>query len=253
MPAAGPKRTRTQREADLAETARLDRMGFTQREIAERIGVSSVQICLDLRKLRKRYVEQANVHAGERIGELLASYRDVRREAWLAWEKSWEDVERVTVRVCGSDPFADVVTTTTTVRDRRLPGAEYLQLVMDTFASERRLLGLDLEQPTVFLNAENVVAMMNVLMDVVARRVHDPRLIAELKQAILARLPHQDVDLPDTAADLQAVDAAESLATAEQADGEPPDPPQSSVAADADVAADPALNGVFDGDLFEPV
>jgi hypothetical protein len=253
MSTAGPKRTRTQREADLAETARLDRMGFSQREIAERIGVSSVQICFDLRKLRKRYVEQANVHAGERIGELLASYRDVRREAWLAWQKSWEDAERVSERVGGN--AGDSVTTT---REARLPGAEYLHVILDTYAGERKLLGLDLEQPTVFLSAESVVTMMNVLMDVVARRVRDPQLILELKQAILARLPHQDVELPDTAADSPTDKAAEPLAAAEQADGEPMDPPLASVPADPPAADEPApaLNGVHadsDGDVFEPI
>jgi hypothetical protein len=128
----------------LAETARLDRMGFTQREIAERIGVSSVQICFDLRKLRKRYVEQANVHAGEKIGELLAGYRDVRREAWQAWARK-------------SDP-------------------RYLQAILDTYAAERRMLGLDQESPAIFMTPEALVTLANAIMSAIGRRVSDRRL-----------------------------------------------------------------------------
>jgi hypothetical protein len=157
MPNAGPKRTRTQREADLAETARLDRMGLTQRQIAQRIGVSCVQICFDLRKLRKRYVAAANVHAGERIGELLACYRDVRREAWQAWERK-------------SDP-------------------RYLQVLLDTYAAERRLLGLDQLSPADFLTAANVVTLMNTVMAAVGMRVQDPETVQRIKEDVLRLLP----------------------------------------------------------------
>src|SRR5262245_27868678 len=180
MPTAGPKRTRTQREADLAETARLDRMGFTQREIAERIGVSSVQICFDLRKLRKRYVEQANVHAGEKIGELLAGYRDVRREAWQAWERSCLETRRVTTRTGGK--HGEAVTTTV---EARLPGAEYMQVVLDTYAAERKLLGLDQEAPALFMTPDHLVGLANMFVAAVSSRVGDAEVVRLIQQDVL--------------------------------------------------------------------
>jgi hypothetical protein len=249
MPTAGPKRTRTQREADLAETARLDRMGLTQRQIAERIGVSSVQICFDLRKLRKRYVEQANVRAGEKIGELLQSYRDVRQQALLAWEKSWQDAERVTVTVrpsSGDGLFADVVTTTTTIREGRLPGAQFLQVILDTYAAERKLLGLDQEKPTVFLTADAVVTLANTIMAAIGRHVHDPQLVQAMKMDVLAMLP-PSVEMPGAAAEpavAGAVSPEEEQVGAEPGDEEPPE--QHREAADV-VQEPPHANGVLNG------
>jgi transcriptional regulator with XRE-family HTH domain len=107
----GPKRTRTQREGDYAEIARLDRRGWTQEQIAGQLGLSRAQVGFDLQKIRRRYVEQANVNAGEKIGELLASYRDVRAAAWSRWETT-------------SDP-------------------RHLYIVLNTYEHERKLLGLD--------------------------------------------------------------------------------------------------------------
>jgi hypothetical protein len=240
MPTAGPKRTRTQREADLAETARLDRMGFTQREIAERIGVSSVQICFDLQKLRKRYVEMANVHAGERIGELLQSYRDVRQQALLAWEKSWQDAERVTVTVrpsSGDGLFADVVTTTTTIREGRLPGAQYLQVILDTYAAERKLLCLDQEQPAVFLTADAVVTLANTIMAAIGRHVHDPQLVQQMKMDVLQMM---EASVPGAAtATINAVPPTGDgePTTVEQDADEPADPPADPPAADEPMPA----------------
>jgi hypothetical protein len=225
-------------------------MGFTQRQIAERIGVSSVQICFDLRKLRKRYVEQANVHAGERIGETLAAYRDVRREAWQAWERSCLESRRVTTRTGGKN--GDAVTTTV---EARLPGAEYLQVVLDTYAAERKVLGLDQESPALFLTPDAVVTVAKAIMSAIGRRVNDPQLVQQMKQDVLDMLP-RSVEVPDSTI-AEATSDAEPTAMEPVAD-EPDDAPQPSIAADPPAPyAAAALNGVQGGGdefaLEEPV
>ncbi len=239
-PKPGPTRTKTQREADRAETARLDRMGFSQREIAQRIGVSSVQICHDLKTIRKRYVEQANVHAGERIGELLAGFRDVRREAWLAWQKSWEDAVRVSERSGGL--AGNSITRT---REGRLPGAEYLHVIMATYEQERRLLGLDELSAADFLSVENVMALTSAIFSAIGRRVSDPQLVQAMKLDVLAMLPGC-VQVEATTADAETPAVDTEPATVEPVADEPADAHQASVAADPREPDEPesACNGV---------
>jgi predicted transcriptional regulator len=79
-------RTKTEREAALAVVAELDRQGYSQSAIAERLGCSQPTVSYDLKTLRKRYQEsqQANHHAA--TAEKLAQLRDLKVEAHEAWE-----------------------------------------------------------------------------------------------------------------------------------------------------------------------
>jgi predicted transcriptional regulator len=91
---ATPKHTKTEREAVLAQVAELDRKGWTQAQIAERLQVSQPQVSYDLKVIRKRYQQQ---QMGERAGlvnEKLAQLGDLQAELWEAWERSKEDATR---------------------------------------------------------------------------------------------------------------------------------------------------------------
>src|SRR5262245_27140041 len=93
--AANKTLNKTQREERLAEVARLHRQGMTQVEIAKALGVSQPQIAYDLRVLRIRYQTTQIEDHGELVAEKLAQYRDIRREAWEAWERNKQDAGKV--------------------------------------------------------------------------------------------------------------------------------------------------------------
>ena len=147
---AAKKRTQTQREADLAEMAKLDLRGYTTRAIGKLFGLSHVQIAKDLQKLRLRYAESAMLARHEAVVEKLAQLRDVRAEAWSAWEGSKKKRKRkVKERISESldadgnatpetvSRIKDVITT-----EGRLPANEYLTTILRTLEEESELLGL---------------------------------------------------------------------------------------------------------------
>jgi transcriptional regulator with XRE-family HTH domain len=147
---AGPgrKRTKTQREADKAEVERLDRRGYSQRQIAERLGVAPSQVCYDLKLLRKRYQDTQLAERSAAVAEKLEQYREVRREAWEAWDRSKDNKEKeIKEKISNLAQQAEagaveklkaVITT-----EGRLPGNEYLRTILETLQDERELLGLD--------------------------------------------------------------------------------------------------------------
>ena len=173
MPTAGPRRTKTQREADLAETARLDRLGYSQREIAAKIGVSCVQICYDLRTIRKRYARQAMEHTRELVGETLALLRDVRKEAHEAWERS------------------------KTIKGRP-PQNDFLQTILATAKATRELLGLDKLDFGQLITAAQMVQFADALMAAASAEIQDEDSLTRIKARVLEMLPsmHDEASEP---------------------------------------------------------
>src|SRR4051812_23819915 len=90
------KFTKTEREAVLAEVARLDRLGWNQFEIATAVKVTQPQVCHYLRKIRQRHQDSQLEERGALVREKLEQYRDVMLEAWAAWERSRRDARRLT-------------------------------------------------------------------------------------------------------------------------------------------------------------
>jgi hypothetical protein len=155
----GPKRTPTQREADLEKAAKMDRRGFTQQQIADELGVHRTQIEYDLKALRKRYAATQLSETGEAVSEKVEQLREVRAEAWLAWERSKQDKEKrvnekVTEPAEPSQSGAAGDASPKTVREEiqrvkdvittegRLPANEYLRTIIDSLAEECKLRGL---------------------------------------------------------------------------------------------------------------
>lgn len=85
---SGPKRTPTQREADLQTTASLYLRGVFQSEIAKRLHVSQAQISIDLKTLRKRWLESSLVDIDQVKAKELARIDETERQAWRGWRRS---------------------------------------------------------------------------------------------------------------------------------------------------------------------
>lgn len=168
-----------QKEAVLAEVAKLHRRGYTFNEMAVKLEpllgrvVTSGAINVYVKEVKKRYLETQLEEREASVMETLAILREVRKEAWEAWERSKEDMNRTTKRSTpkaveedeeeeGSSKGVKGKKKRTTkrldVRDRarelmmveltemvegRLPANAYLNTILETVAQERELLGLD--------------------------------------------------------------------------------------------------------------
>jgi DNA-binding Lrp family transcriptional regulator len=147
-PGIGPHRSPLEREEHLEVIAKMDRRGYSQRRIAEMLGISQRQVGEDLKKLKKVYIESQIKERHEYVTEKLEQYREIREEAWLAWERSKEDFLRIQ-ETHEQDPSAEDAThapyiyKTVRTREGRLPANEYIRTVMSCLEAERDLLGLD--------------------------------------------------------------------------------------------------------------
>jgi hypothetical protein len=153
MVVAAPKRTRLQREEDLATTARLNRRGYELAEIGRIVGVSQVQICYDLKKLRQRYyAEQKRLVAEElsakalKVAEKVDQYKEIRRELWEQWEISKGHVERDMIEkileVLEEEGGVQGITNLR-IQLSTKPIPEYIRLILTCLEAERELEGLD--------------------------------------------------------------------------------------------------------------
>ncbi len=165
--------TDTQKEIVLSVVAKLDRRGYTQMEIVEGlkketgIGVSQSSICLYLKEIRKAYAEAKIEQREALVNEKVQQLREVRREAWEAWERSKSSTRKVTrekgIRLAkekDKEPVqfklprgkkaadrGDVeeslrLLKVITVNEGRLPANAFLEVILKTIEAEAKLRGL---------------------------------------------------------------------------------------------------------------
>lgn len=201
---ARPKlKTKTEKEAVLAEVAKLDRRGHTQHEIrkllASTLGVKVGQpmVSIYLKEIRTNYVRIQTEQRAELVAEKVEQYREVRREAWAAWERSKRNSVR---RVKESSPpppqrdeklpgvrgfkRKDAAEPAESLRllkqivtqEGRLPANEYLATVMRTLEAECKLLGLEPET----VNQQQV----NIFTDL--RKLLEPSEVVDPMADVLA-------------------------------------------------------------------
>lgn len=174
------------REDDLARVAKLDRRGYSQAEIAKVIGVSQPQISEDLKTIRQHYRQMANATYAEKVEEKRAQLREVRAQAWVAWEKSKKDgtrwAEEVTTSATGDR------TKTTDVKEGRLPDATYLRVIIETLRDESALDGLN--QPQKLNIHANVIDWSELFRRTVDSEVDQvEKRLAEIQAEIEGRPP----------------------------------------------------------------
>lgn len=151
----GPALRQKPRDEHLEEVAELDRRGYSQGEIARKTGVTQQQINYDLKQIRQTYLEGAAETYALKVAEKKRQYRDIRREAWEAWEKSKEEALRVVDEEVTSASGRGGHTRRTETREGRLPDVSYLRTVIDTLKQECDLEGLN--QPLQVQGQVNVI------------------------------------------------------------------------------------------------
>lgn len=144
----GPKRTPEQRELDLARMVKLLRRGLSKTQIAEQLGVSRGQIVYDWKQVLARLQADRDKDAKATVAAKLEEYREVKAEAWAAWERSKEDKERRTAETVtetsgGGEPPGQSRTKAVKQIEGRLPDHDYLNTVLKCLEAERELEGLD--------------------------------------------------------------------------------------------------------------
>src|SRR5438309_1767696 len=88
---AAKKRSKHERERDLEVISREYLNGKTQAQIAETHGVTSQQICYDLKTIHARWLEESVVSHQAVIAKELAKIDAQERRCIQAWEKSCAD------------------------------------------------------------------------------------------------------------------------------------------------------------------
>lgn len=140
---AAPARTPDQRERDLEETARLYLQGWSQVRIAEKVGVSQPQISLDLKEIRKRWLESSIRDFDQVKAEELAKIDKLESTAWEAWERSVGD-RTVTTYKTGVNGKGEV--DELTERKEKLNGdPRYLTIVENCILRRCKIFGIDAE------------------------------------------------------------------------------------------------------------
>jgi hypothetical protein len=133
-----PRRNKTQREADLVETARLYCQGVPQSEIAAQVGVDQTQISQDLKVIRARWQERFCIEINEHKSAELANIDHLERTYWTAWEKSCGNKTTKQARMNG-----ETVGSKTLREENRDGNPAFLQGVMTCIEKRCRLMGLD--------------------------------------------------------------------------------------------------------------
>jgi hypothetical protein len=142
---AAPKRTKAQREADLAEISRLYCSGWRQADIADRLSVSQQQISLDLKAIFADWRKARDGAITEWTNAELAKINALEVEYWDAWRRSCEDRTRVVkgARVTPGKTGKQTATNATTTTETLLGNPAYLAGVQWCIERRCKILGID--------------------------------------------------------------------------------------------------------------
>lgn len=135
------KRTKSERERQLSEIERAVIRGESQIEIAARLGLSSAQICYDVKEIMSRWSERMLAELNEHKERELAKIGELERAAWRAWEESL--VPKTTEY--SEQGIGEKGKTTRAGRkvEQSYGNPAYLAAVLDCIDRRIKLLGLD--------------------------------------------------------------------------------------------------------------
>lgn len=154
---AKAKRTKAQREEDLAEVAVLLSKGATEREIALHFDISPSTAHRDVEEVEERWQERAAAAIDAHKARLIATHERVAREAWDEWDRSKQDgqklvetTELIEVPVEDEDGLAKTTTAQARILEtvKRVMTTEgqtgdprYLQVIESALAEQAKLIG----------------------------------------------------------------------------------------------------------------
>ena len=135
-----------QRRATVSE---MYLQGFTQEQIAQKVGVKRPQISKDLKQIRKEWSSQRLDNIEEYITKHLKMYETVLLEASLAWEKSKGDngTKKSQIKKKGKGKSKGLEDNSVIQKMEEVNGdPRFLDIRLKTIREMGRLLGLDAPQ-----------------------------------------------------------------------------------------------------------
>jgi hypothetical protein len=176
----------------------MDRRGFGQFDIQDALlkegfDLSQPMISVYLKKIREDYKRQEVEDRAAKVRAKLEEYRDIRREAWLAYDRSQKDTFKEQSEYAisedeGLEGSEQRIKRIVTI-EGRLPENAYLTTIMNTLKAERELLGLDeTKDRTITLEQalELVRAFKEAAKDVLGQH---PDLLRALQQRTIQIVP----------------------------------------------------------------
>lgn len=127
---------------DRAEMVTLVRRGWSQGMLAEKFGVSQPIISVELKAIYRKFAVRQDEDTEALINMKLDELAEVKREAWMAWERSKEDIQRETEEETKS-AVRGLSSKVAKMREGRLPAAQYLSIICDCIKQERELKALN--------------------------------------------------------------------------------------------------------------
>jgi hypothetical protein len=139
----------------------LDREGYTVTAIAGIVGVSKQQVSYDLKRIRERHLKASIAERAAMVAEKLEELRDIRAQAWQAWEESLGHMADELVKKV-LDRIKDEIERCSTLGDKidldaldgirvevaKKPNMESLRVILACIRQERELLALDSAKTT---------------------------------------------------------------------------------------------------------
>lgn len=186
----GNKFTATEREQKRARVLQLAIRDFTQPMISEMTGISQPLVSMWLAEQKEQWRASQVEARGQLIAQKRAQYEEVRREAWVQWERSKEDLQK-RVDAYGTKGYTEW-TKEELVTEGRLAAKAFLDIIMDTYRQERALLGIDAERKDGCVQVNVGLNWQNILVEAAVQA--DP--IAALEDRINALSPEEIANLP---------------------------------------------------------
>lgn len=194
--------TPTEREELTLKIARMDRQGYNQYEIGEAVGLSQPRVSSYLKEIRERYNRSIIQEREALVKESESTYRDIMREAWLAWEKSKRDArkhvdEEMTPVSAGKGRGGKGYNKSVDTVEGRIPAVGFLNVIRECRDAIDDLYGLKAPK-----KVDARVAVLDwdaVLGEVGSGPVEDviEGKLAEM-EASLPQLPHTPATTSDT-------------------------------------------------------
>lgn len=201
------------KEEVVTRIGELDTRGYTAEQIGKQLSLTPGEVKHHLTQVNKGYSCYVHDERIDYVREKLAQYREVRREAWEAYERSKLDRERITedhaapwdvepvpkarkgkaASKASKEPESMLkLVRRSTMKEGRLPASEYLVIVLKCLEAERELLGLDaptrVDVQTVAINWEAML-VVGTVQDPFAERI---KQVEQLEAKVIDNVGSQE-------------------------------------------------------------
>lgn len=178
-------RTDLQKQLDRDKLVKLMRRGWSIEMVAEELGLSLNQATTDYHAVIRDFVAQREAPSEQLISLKMEEYAEIKREAWLAWEKSKNKIEKEAFETI-TNPDGSVREIAKKYLEGRLPGSEYLTIILQCLKAEREMLGLNAaKQLKIGVKGGHEGFDWDRFMDA----INDPSLGKEIEDRIYDKLP----------------------------------------------------------------